>query len=277
MSVAVLGPGAVGGMLAARLSAAGEQVLCVARPATVRAISDEGLALEHRGSVLRAHPRAVEELDESVDVLLVTVKAPQLEAALRRVRAEPGLALPLLNGLEHMETLRARFFRVAAGTIGRLEAYREAPTLIVQKSPSALVTIEDGECIPALEQAGLEVRPDGSEKDVLWEKLARLAPLAALTAVEQRTVGELRGDPRLAAGVEEACAVALADGAHTSAADQLAIIDAMPADLTTSAARDVAAGRPSELDALTGAVVRAGRRLGIPTPILEELLERCRG
>ena len=59
------------------------------------------------------------------------------------------------------------------------------------------------------------------------------------------------------------------------------LIDAMPADLTTSTARDVAAGRPSELDAITGAVVRAGRALNVPTPTLDRLLEaveegRCR-
>jgi 2-dehydropantoate 2-reductase len=191
------------------------------------------------------------------------------------VRAAPGLTLPLLNGLEHMEALRARFPRVVAATIGRLEAYRSAPTLIVQRSPGALVTVADGERVPALEQPGLEARSDGSEKDVLWEKLARLAPLAALTVVTQRRVGELRADPRLAAGVEEACAVAVADGAHTSVADQLAILEAMPPDLTTSAARDVAAGRPSELDAIAGAVVRAGQRLRVPTPVLEDLLRGC--
>jgi 2-dehydropantoate 2-reductase len=101
---------------------------------------------------------------------------------------------------------------------------------------------------------------------------AAAVPLAALTAVTLQPVGELRSDPRLVAGVEEACAVAAADGAHTTSADQWAIINALPETLTTSAARDVAAGRPSELDAITGAVVRAGHRLGVPTPTLEELL-----
>jgi 2-dehydropantoate 2-reductase len=50
----------------------------------------------------------------------------------------------------------------------------------------------------------------------------------------------------------------------------------MPDLLTTSTARDIAAGRPSELDAIAGAVVRAGSRLGVPTPILEELIGLCR-
>ena len=119
------------------------------------------------------------------------------------------------------------------------------------------------------------MRPGGSETDVLWDKLSRLAPLAALTALTQRSVGELRDDPRLASGLAESCAVALADEARVTVAAQWAIIDSMAPDLTTSAARDVAAGRLSELDAITGAVVRAGRRLGVPTPTLEELIALC--
>ena len=275
MTVAVLGPGAVGGALAVRLALGGERVVCVAREESAEAIGRAGLTLRHGEAVLRTRPRATGRLDEPVELLLVTVKAPGLPDSLERVGTESALVLPLLNGLEHMEPLRARFPGVVAATIGRFEAYREDATTIVQKSPGAVVTVAGGERVAALERAGVEVRPGGSEQDVLWEKLARLAPLAALTAVTQRRVGELRGDPRLRAALDEACAVAAADGAETSPAAQWAIIEAMPFDLTTSAARDVAAGRPSELDAIAGAVVRAGRRLGVPTPTLEQLLAQC--
>jgi len=275
MTVAVLGPGAVGGALAVRLALAGEDVVCVARQETAEAIARDGLALEHRGATLQARPRAAEELDEPVELLLVTVKAPGLDEAVARVRTTPELVLPLLNGIEHMEVLRMRFAGVVAATIGRFEAYRREPTHVVQESESAVVTIAAGHAVPALERAGIAVHTGGSQKDVLWEKLARLAPLAALTALTQRPVGELRNDARLTTGLREACAVAAADGASVTVADQWAIIDSMPPDLTTSAARDIAAGRPSELDAITGAVVRAGRRLGVPTPTMEDLLARC--
>jgi 2-dehydropantoate 2-reductase len=132
-----------------------------------------------------------------------------------------------------------------------------------------------------LRAAGFEVRHGTSELEVLWEKAARLAVLAAATAISQRPVGELRADPdwrpRLEAAVEEACAAAAADGVPLAPARQWAIIDAMPARLTTSTARDVAAGRPSELDAITGAVVRAARRAGVAAPELEQLWEEaCR-
>jgi 2-dehydropantoate 2-reductase len=275
LTVAVLGPGAVGGALAVRLALAGEDVVCIAHHETAKAIEREGLTLDHDGSVLLAQPRVVEELSEPVDLLLVTTKATDLQAALGQVRSAPRLVLPLLNGLEHMEVLREKFPHVVAGSIGRFEAYRDERTRIVQKSAAGVLAVPEGVDVPPLGRAGVTVLARGTEQDVLWEKLARLAPLAALTSVTQQTVGELRADPRLAVGVEEACAVAAADGAHTTPADQWAIINALPHDLTSSAARDVAAGRPSELDAIVGAVVRAGRRLDVPTPTLEELLVQC--
>jgi 2-dehydropantoate 2-reductase len=274
VTTAVLGPGAIGGLLAVRLAQAEERVVCVARPETVMSIRAEGITLVHDGVELTMRLEAAERLEEPVDLLLVTVKAPQLESALERVSAEPALVLPLLNGLEHMAVLRRRFRAVTAATIGRVEAYREGPTRIVQRA-SALVTVAGDLAPPPLEQAGIDVRLGGSEKDVLWEKLARQAPLAALTAATGRSTGELRRDPRLRAVVEEACAVAAADGSTTTFAGQWSIIESLPTDLTTSTARDVAAGRPSELDAIAGAVVRAGRRLGVATPTLEGLLDLC--
>ena len=290
MTVAVLGPGGVGGTLAVRIGLAGTRVLCVARPESVRAIASEGLTIAGPGPTLQARPEAVERLTEPVELLLVTVKAPQLRAALDRIDARADVILPLMNGLEHVGAIRARVGRrVAAGTISRFEAYREGATRIVVASGSAVVAMAsedlsrkelDG-AAEILERAGVETRVRLGEKAVLWEKAARLAVLAAATAVTQRPVGDLRSDrewrPLLEAAIEEACAVASADGVPALPAEQWAIIESLPATLTTSTARDVAAGRPSELDAITGSVVRAGRRLGVPTPTLEELLRRCPG
>jgi 2-dehydropantoate 2-reductase len=264
----------VGGALAVQLALADEHVICVARDDTATVIARDGLTLVRDGTELHVTPDATARLDEPVELLLVTVKAPQLAAALDRIGGEPELTVPLLNGLEHMAPLRRRFRQVTAATIGRVEAFREGPTRIVQRE-SPLVTIA-GAAVPApLRRAGVEVRLGGEETDVLWEKLARQAPLAVLTAVTGRPAGEVRADPRLRAALEEACAVAVADGAMVTFAEQWSIIESLPAALTTSTARDVAAGRPSELDAIGGAVVRAGRRLGVPTPTFERLLVQC--
>jgi 2-dehydropantoate 2-reductase len=103
-----------------------------------------------------------------------------------------------------------------------------------------------------------------------------MAALAPATVASGLTVGPLRASPtwraRLSDAIDEACAVAAADGIASDPAGQWAIIDAMPSELTTSAARDAAAGRTTELDAITGGVIRLGRRLGVGTPALEGLL-----
>ena len=279
-TIAVLGPGAVGGALAVPLSLAGARVICVARPHTAAAIVHEGLTLDRCGEELQAHPEVTYELEDEVDLLLVTVKAPALEEALQRIAAQCETVLPLMNGLEHVATLRARFGeRVVVGSIGRLEAFRESPAHIVQTTPRPLLTMTTP--VDVFDDAWFDVRIVEDERRVLWDKLARVAPLAAATAATQQPVGELRADPewraRLESAVEEVCAVASAEGLVLDPAAEWAIIDAMPATLTTSTARDVAAGHPSELDAITGAVVRAGQRVGVQTQALEQLLEEaCR-
>ena len=215
-----------------------------------------------------------ERLEEPVDLLLVTVKAYGLDDGISHIRTEPGLVLPLLNGIEHMDVLRAHFANVVAATIGHFEGYRESPTRIVQQTPGACER-RRAEAPEQLVRAGIATRVGGSEKDVLWEKLARQAPIAVLTSVAGETIGELRSGQRLRLAIEEACAVAAADGARTTFDEQWAIIESLPDWATSSTERDVTAGRPSELDAIGGAVVRAGRRLGVPTPTLEEALAQC--
>jgi 2-dehydropantoate 2-reductase len=277
-TIGVLGPGAVGAALAVPLAEAGLDVVCIARPATAAAITSEGLSLRHGSDVRTARPRAVEELNELVDLLLITVKATGLDDALGRIKSDAAVVLPLLNGLEHVETIRGRLDgRVLAGSIGKLEAYRDGPTEVVQTTAAPLITVfpEDA-AADLLRAAGMEVRTGESEPAVLWEKTVRLAPLAAATAITQRTLGELRSHnswrSTLEAGVAEACAIAAADGVSLSEAAQWEILDTMPATVTTSTARDAAAGRPTELDAILGGVVRAARRLGVASPTLERLL-----
>lgn len=287
-TVGVLGPGAVGGVLAVGLANAGVRVVCIARPDTAALIASEGLTLKRGHSVVKAHPEATTELEEPVDLLLVTVKAPALEDALGRVRAPAGTVVPLLNGIEHMHTIRARLpgSVVVGATIGRIEAYLERPAVVIQPTPGVVMTVAGdtaSEAVEVLRLSGSDVRVNGSEAEVLWEKLARQASTAAATTVTQRRIGELRTDPewsaRLKEAIAETCAVAGADGVSLSAEAQWDIIEAMPPLLTSSTARDVAAGRPSELDAITGAAVRAAHRVGVPAPALERLLveaeERC--
>ncbi len=293
----MLGLGGVGGMLAARTGA-----LCVGTEHTVSAIRDRGLTLVHGADTTVARPEAVERLDRPVSLLVVAVKAYDLEAALDRV--DPGgirrhhrppapQRSRALQGdpdvaREDFEVTSRGLAHVAAGSIGRVEAFSPEPGLVVQRTrgPAAITVASeevDDEILDAalepLRVPGVEVVVAGDERGVLWEKAARLAVLAAATVASGEPVGALRADatwrPRLEFALAEACAVAAADGVRLDPAGQWAIIEGLPHDLTTSAARDAAAGRPTELDAITGSVVRAGRRLGIAAPALEGLLDEA--
>jgi 2-dehydropantoate 2-reductase len=276
--IGVLGPGAVGGALAVPLVEAGFDVVCIARPDTAAAITSRGLTLRHGSDVRTVRPRVVEELVEPVDLLLVTVKATGLDDALGRIKSDVAVVLPLLNGLEHVDTIRGHLdARVLAGSIGKLEAYRDGPTETVQTTASPLITVfPDGAGAELLRTGGFQVVAGESERSVLWEKTVRLAPLAAATSITQRTLGELRADvgwrSTLETAVTEAIAIAAADGVSLNGAAQWEILDTMPATVTTSTARDAAAGRPTELDAILGAVVRAAKRLEVPAPTLARLL-----
>jgi len=291
VALAVLGLGGVGGALAARTGA-----ICVGTERTVDAIRERGLTLVHGAETTVVHPETTTRLEQPVALLVVAVKAYDLDAALDRVAPEAldgAVVLPLLNGLEHVDAIRGRLdgTAVAAGTIGVFSAAATEPGVVVQATAGAATiraASQDvgremlGAALAPLDVPGVEVVLEDDERAVLWEKAARLAVLAAATTASGLAVGPLRDDPawreRLRAAVGEAAATAEADGVPMSAEAQWGMIEAMQPELTTSAARDAAAGRPTELDAIVGSLVRAAARLGVATPALEALWEeaRCR-
>lgn len=285
-TIAILGPGGVGGFVAAALARAGEDVVVVARAETAAAIADTGITVQ---SVplgdFRAYPQATATLTATVDVLLVTTKATGVDTALDRIRAEPQLVVPLLNGLDHMRALRARFRpeRVGAGTI-RIESDRVAPGRIVQSSPSLRVELASDQPAlrPALdrlgatlENAGIPIEIGPSEAQILWSKLVRLCALACTTSASGREIGFVRSNPEWRAAMEacifEATAVANLDGARIDPADRIGELDAAHAELGSSMQRDIAAGREPELDAIAGSVLRAAARNGIECPAIARL------
>src|SRR3954447_11867243 len=141
--IAVLGPGGVGGLVAAALARAGEDVVVVAREETAAVIAGRGITV--RSVVLgefEARPRVAPVLDEPAEILVVATKATGLEAALTRIQAPAALIVPLLNGVEHIVRLRDRFGveAVSAGVI-RVESDRPEPGVIEQTSPSIRIDL----------------------------------------------------------------------------------------------------------------------------------------
>ncbi len=285
-AIAILGPGGVGGFLAAALARANEDVLVVAREPTAELIDRQGIELRSaRLGDFRARPPAASALTEPVDVLLLTTKASGLKDALARVEADPRVAVPLLNGLDHMSLLRERFGpeRVAAGSI-RIESDRPAPGLIVQTSRFLRVELAaddpaPGEWLPELvgwlSRANVPAEIGPSEAQILWTKLVRLNALALTTSATGRRLGFIRSDPEwrtaLEACIAEAAAVANADGARIDPGAPLAELDDAHAELGSSMQRDIAADRETELDAIAGSILRAAARHGIQCPTIERL------
>ncbi len=287
MKIAVLGPGGVGGLLAAVLDRDGHEVVVVAREETAEVIEARGIALRSvRFGELNARPRAVAVLDEPVDALIVATKAIGLEEALERIVVEPALVLPLLNGLDHMTPLRRRFASetVVAGSI-RVEADRPEAGVIVHTSPFLLVSMASAapemaapvaELAGALEHAGVPTKVLDSEPEVMWSKLVRLNALACTTSAYDKLLGEIRSTPELRAdlvgAMEEAAAAGRAEGAEVDATTAVAELDRAHATLGSSMQRDIAAGRTPELDAIPGSVLRAAARHGLACPTIDRLV-----
>jgi 2-dehydropantoate 2-reductase len=285
-TIAVLGPGGVGGFVAAALSRAGEEVVVIARPETAEAVDRNGIRVQSvRLGEFTARPRAAHELTTPVDLLIVATKATTLDDALTRIKRDPELVLPLLNGLDHMTILRDRFGtgRVAAGTI-RIDALRRAPGEIVQTSPFLRIDLAADEPAPhgalertcaTLTRAGIPAEIGRSEAQVLWSKLVRLNALACTTSVTGKAVGFIRSDPDWRAALEacmlEAAAVAGAEGADVDPRARMQELDEAHPELESSMQQDIAAGREPELEAIPGAVLRAAARHGLQCPTIERL------
>lgn len=287
--ITVLGAGAIGGLLAALLERAGSGVTVLARPSTARLIEDRGLTVHSVAfGDFTARPRASTELGSDGHILIVATKASGLEPAIARVRSSPALVLALLNGIEHMPILRARFGeKVIAGTI-TVESHRSAPGVILHCS--RMLGIHIACPLPAqrapvrslaasLEAAGIAAAVGGSEPEVLWSKLVRLNALACTTSASGLLLGAIRDDPtwraRLTRAVVETAAVARAEGAAVDPWLALADLAGFEPSHGSSMARDIAAGRESELDAIAGAVLRAARRHGIGVPMIEMLAAKA--
>lgn len=285
--IAVLGPGGVGGLLAALLARAGNDVVCLAGDATAEAIRSDGLRVH---SVLygefTAEVAADTELRGPVDACFVTVKHTSLAAALERVTPEAlgdGLLVPLLNGVEHPAELRRRYpAELVAPAAIRVEATKAGPGVIEHTSRFAEVDLASAtakrdrldDLSAALVAAGLTARVTDDETATLWSKMAFLAPMALLTTRHRATIGELRTDRRdeLIAVIAESCAVARAHGAPADPDAMLGRFDAFGAEAKSSMLRDAEAGRALEIDAIGGGLIRAAAAHGIDVPLIRGLV-----
>jgi 2-dehydropantoate 2-reductase len=277
-SLAIIGPGAIGGTIAAHLFANGahDVTLCVRTPF-------DSLEVEvPDGTMLRANPRILVSpapLLSPPDWLLVTTKAYDADGAASWIRAIAGPATRvaiLQNGVEHIERFKPHVaLERLLPVMVDLPAERDAPGRIRQRGRSVFRMPDNElgrEFLRLLEGTGFDAATSEDFLSVLWRKLALNAP-GAVNALLLKPTGIVR-EPAIAelmrGMILEVVAVARAEGAELDDALADRIIESQrkaPADGMNSLHADRLAGRTMEVDARNGAVVRAGRRHGIPTPL----------
>jgi 2-dehydropantoate 2-reductase len=293
MRIGVVGAGGVGGLVAALLARAGHDVAVVARGATLAAIRARGLRIDSPLGAFDARVDAgpIEAL-APVEALLLAVKAwqvPEIAASAGRMLAPGAIAVPLQNGVDAPDQCAdALGAERVYGGICHVLSWIAEPGAIKHIGDPPVVTLgawrtpADARLEAlraAIESTGARSRVAKDFPAALWDKFLFIASFGGVGAVARcgagpmRTIAETRR--LLSVAFEEVQAVATARGISLrpdTVARALALTDILPEDAIASLQRDLVAGRPSELDSLSGAVVRHGAEVGVPVPIHAAIL-----
>src|SRR5260370_29267260 len=264
MEHAILGAGAIGGLVGTALASLGEGVTVLVRPERLPGYP-ANLSVERPSGIITAPARVAATLPNPVDVLWIATKTYQLKTALESVQSLPRYVVPLLNGVDHIKVLRAHFGthtgseRVLPATIA-VEAERTAPGRFVQRSPFVNLNIAAnaeqilGTIVARLRDLEFTCRFIPNEQTLLWGKLCFLGPYALVTSASGRNKGEIYANAewkhKLMSAMAEACAVAKTSGAEVDPAQIQAIYDGLPSGIRSSMQKDLASRRHLELDAI---------------------------
>jgi 2-dehydropantoate 2-reductase len=299
MRIVIVGAGGVGGYFGGRLAEAGADVTFLARGAHLNALRTRGLRIvSPKGD---AHIASVNATDDpaairGADVVLFAVKLYDAEAATQLLPqlvangAPDAVVIPLQNGVEGVDIVSRVVGRghTAGGTcyvsaviaepgvikhtamdqliFGELDPMRSARPERVEGRLTRLLEV----CRAASFQSTLS---DDIQVDI-WTKFVRLSVLSGLTTVTRAPLGQTVNDPDLLEMLKQATAegmaVAHAKGVHVPSStvdDVVNAYQALPPQTKSSMLEDLERGRRLELPWLSGAVVRIGREVGVPTPI----------
>jgi len=293
LRVAVFGAGGVGAYFGARLAEGGAELAVIARGAHLDAIRDGGLRIDSVLGDMRLAP-AIATTDAAevgpVDVVLLGVKTwqvPDVAQSLRPLLGPSTFVVPLQNGVETVDELTTALGeRHVVGGLCSGFCFIVAPGHVRHIGGATFIKFGelDGQKtarVLALRDAFAAARVDAEVPDdirvALWEKFLLVVPFGGIGAVSRAPIGVLRTPPTrelLERGMREIEAIARARGValpDDAVARAFEMLDEANPSGTSSLQRDVAAGKPSELDAWTGAVVRLGARAGVPTPLHDVL------
>jgi 2-dehydropantoate 2-reductase len=292
MRIAIYGTGGAGGYFGARLAQAGTDVTFIARGDHLRAIQERGLLLESdKESTLVTSSRATDDPSQvgPVDAVIVGVKSWQVMDAAHNMRPMIGpdtFVVPLQNGVEAASQLQTILGEgPVLGGLCATFSWLVGPGHIRSVGEANFIKFGELSNQPSersirlqktFERAGVKSEIPANIQAALWEKLLLVASHGGVGTVTRAPVGVIRSLPQTRLMIET-CTEETYTVARTrkivltkdAVAKAMAFVDSIVPDATTSLHRDIAAGRPSELEAWNGAIVRLGKEAGVATPLHE--------
>jgi 2-dehydropantoate 2-reductase len=289
MKIVVMGSGGVGGYFGARLAAAGNDVTFVARGAHLDAMRRNGLRLDSElGSLHLAPAKAVADTAEvpAADAVIFAVKLRDTESAARSLKAlaaggatiftfqngvESGARISRVVGPGHVVEGAARISAQIAepGAIRQIGNFAVLEFGEADGSASQRVNAFHAACVAA----GITAKLSDNIARTIWGKFAMLAPLSGMTALTRGPIGPVRSNPKSRALLEAAVAevvalgIALQTGLEAEDAGRtMKVIDGLPSGMMASMCSDLLAGKPIELEGLSGAVARLAEEHGVAAP-----------
>jgi len=299
MRIVVFGTGGVGGYFGGRLAQAEEDVTFIARGEHLRAIKTDGLKVDSSSGDFVIYPaKATDNVSEvgETELVIIGVKAWQVPDATRAIKPLVGpkaTVVPLQNGVDAVPQLVAELgSENVIGGLGRIVSFVVGPGHIRHAGfmPSIIIGELDNrrsDRIEKIEQVfkrvGLDTTIAADIQVALWTKFLFIASFSGVGAVADAPAGVLRSDPKwrtqMLSAMEEIYTLAHARGVKLppdSVAKVMAAVDGLPEDATSSMQRDIAAGKPSELESQNGAVVRMAREAGVEVPTHALIYETLR-
>ncbi len=296
MKIAIFGSGGVGGYFGGRLAQAGHDVTFIARGDHLRALQHSGIHIISPLGDFTGPANATNDPSSVgiVDLVLVGTKAWQVAEAGRAMQpmiGEETAVIPLQNGVDAPSDLMQHLGeRPVMGGLCRILSHVSQPGTVTHAGADPTIvfgeldgTVSDrGHRIhEALDNApGMHAELTVKIHHALWRKFLFMPPASSLSAATRAPLGVIRQIPEtremLVEAMREVHALAIATGVDHSADEvekTMSFIDTLPGDSTPSMQRDIVAGKPSELEAQPGAVVRIGTKLGIAVPVHQHLYQ----
>ena len=292
MKIAIMGTGGVGGYYGGLLAQSGQDVTFIARGTHLQAIREKGLKVRSVHGDFTVSPAKATDTPARVgpmDMILFATKTYQTDEAAQLIKplvAQNTVVVSLQNGIDSADRIgRVVGMEHMLGAVTWLSAAIEAPGLIGQYSQFRRIALGEfsGETTPRLKAALDALKATGSTVEVsdvilkvLWTKFVFIAPVMAMGSLTRVTFGEYRNVPEartvLTDAISEVVAVAKAKGVTLDkdvVDTTLAFIDSIAPGIKPSMQRDVESGKPSELEAMIGAVVHLGAEHNVPTPAMK--------